>query len=493
VAESVSNTPLLKCDHNKGLAAEACLPTPVQFQVSRASTAGLLPLKCLFSLDQSVGWRWPQSRHPVHDTHAVLRHAYARQNGLADRHCGSVYNLCGPPFTDSMSSCCPKSARFSCNVLTQSHWAAPSGSWGAPSGSLGAPSGFFWRARRGPSLGPALVRLGATLVASAAASPLPRITGLRPPGRCSAVPCRRHDGADRTSSVCGGRTSHGSWRCPLGSPVSPADTVASPNGVFTIPGNPTGTAAIMHIYSTFFPHPSTWIPDPARLSTPPPPRFILPCPVFLVPRRPRTCHSLSQGPLARRRVVAAAGERAYVAAVEANATAAEIMGGYLVAADTAMVTTIREAAHGSLPVPGTAPGDLRPDTSAAVEEMAVAAPAASHFLAKRTAAEEAVATIKGEAADGDEPIPPAAPADLLRADTAAVVGTSMAPTDAPAVGAYPTATEEVAAYKTLEVANGNLPVWSATPVYAQRADVVGARLVGHARPPTCYQPTRRQR
>jgi len=173
-----------------------------------------------------------------------------------------------------------------------------------------------------------------------------------------------------------------------------------------------------------------------------------------------------------------------VAAVEANATAAEIMGGYLVAADTTMVTTIREAAHGSLPVPGTAPGDLRPDTSAAVEEMAVAAPAASQFLAKRTIAEEAVATIKEEAVDGDEHIPPAAPADLLRADTAAMVGTSMAPTDAPAVGAYPTATDEVAAYKTLEVANGNLPVWSATPVYAQRADVVVARLVGHARPPT---------
>ena len=107
----------------------------------------------------------------------------------------------------------------------------------------------------------------------------------------------------------------------------------------------------MHIFSACFPHPPTWIPDPPRLSTPPPPRFILPCPIFFVPRRPRTCHLLSQGPLARRRVAAAASDRVYVAAVEANATAAEIMGGCLVAADKAMVTTIREAANGSLPVP----------------------------------------------------------------------------------------------------------------------------------------------
>jgi len=91
--------------------------------------------------------------------------------------------------------------------------------------------------------------------------------------------------------------------------------------------------------------------------------------------------------------------------------------------------------------------------------MGVAATAASHTLAKQTATEEAVATSKGEAADGDEPTPPAVPADMLRADTAAVVGTSMAPTDAPAVGAYPTATDGAVAYKTLEAAIGNLPVW----------------------------------
>jgi len=66
----------------------------------------------------------------------------------------------------------------------------------------------------------------------------------------------------------------------------------------------------------------------------------------------------------------------------------------------------------------------------------------------------------------------------------------MVPTDTAAVGASPTAADGVVANKMVQVANGNLPVWPASHAYRQQANVVVARLVAHARPPTFGTPTR---
>jgi len=88
----------------------------------------------------------------------------------------------------------------------------------------------------------------------------------------------------------------------------------------------------------------------------------------------------------------------------------------------------------------------------------VAPTAASSNVAKPTANDVAMATNEKEAVAADEPILSTTPADMLRADTAAVVEMDMAPTDTAAVGASPTAADGVVAKKKVEIANGNLPV-----------------------------------
>jgi len=84
-----------------------------------------------------------------------------------------------------------------------------------------------------------------------------------------------------------------------------------------------------------------------------------------------------------------------------------------------------------------------------VVETGVAATAAFSKVAKPTAKDEAMATNKEEAVAADEPILSTTPADMLRAETAAVVGMDMVPTDTAAVGASTTAADGVVANKTV--------------------------------------------